>query len=83
MTHDTHQPPYGSEVWIIVARVNQPGGGFSHSDGGGSFWMLPTTGTYQIGPPHPAFSTETAARDYISSLEFGGGLQPLRLAIQT
>lgn len=66
------------EVWIIAQQQSET---YGHGDFGNS-WKLPTVGTYDTGPFHPAFTTEAKAQSYLDGLPFGGrGMRPVLFVV--
>jgi hypothetical protein len=67
-----------SEIWVIVENRQVTCG---HGDSASTL-ILPTTGPYGTGNPHPAFPTKQAAKDYIAELKFPMGLSALPLEVK-
>lgn len=55
-------------IWIVAKRQHET---YGHGSFGES-WKLPTTGPYDTGKPHPAFTSEAECMNYIKMLKLYG-----------
>lgn len=67
-----------NEIWVIVEGRQMTCG---HGDSASAL-ILPTTGPYGTGKPHPAFHTKQAAQGYIDALKIPFGLSVLQLEVK-